>query len=76
MLGKLSFFESARREVSSINGSVPHKLVDASDREWLSLEFIGIPLRLATFLIMELEQGRKRAAVGQKIGCFAAFAGL
>src|SRR5215813_6726789 len=41
ILGKLSFFESAQREVSSISGSVRH--VETSDREWLSLELTGTP---------------------------------
>src|SRR5262249_6620113 len=68
MLGRLSFSASAQREVSSISGSVPHRLVDVSDREWLNLEIIGIPFRLTTVLIMELEQGRKRAGVRAENG--------
>src|SRR5262249_54889044 len=76
MLGKLSFFESAQREVSSITGSVPHRLVETSDREWLSLELIGTPRWLQQSLIIELEQGPKRASVGHKIGALRRFAAL
>jgi hypothetical protein len=39
LLGNRSL--AARRGVSSINGSVPHKLVETSDRLRLSVELIG-----------------------------------
>src|SRR5262249_20063428 len=46
ILGKLSFLGYVQRGVSSSNGSVPRKLVGTSDREWLSLELIGTPVRM------------------------------